>query len=249
MSDKLLDDRKLLIEPGKPDEPLWAAIRLGCFASVMLAILIDMALFALMLAGELPWVFWPYPAVPALLWAVLLGVPGFYKSWRGAMTILDAVVKTGEAYLARAGYVVDLNRDGLVGHVKVQPPAIQEVRPIMLNAPKNAAIMPLEVPAIKPMAGDDGDDDDLPQRRVWHCPGGVKVDQETLEDFVDGVFDKGLSRGKWVGEDLERETYDGLVALLEQAKLVEGRKPGHCGKLTVRNAKQARAVLGLAKPG
>jgi hypothetical protein len=244
MSDKHLDDRKLMIEPAGADAPLRAALRLGCLASVMLAVLTNLGLFALMVAGELPWLFWPYLAAPAGLWVILLGIPVFFKSHRGTMAILDALVMTAEAYLARAGYVVDLNKDGAIGHVKpeIRPPQVTEVRPILLNAP-GARVMPLDVGPGEPI------EEEIPERKIWHCPGNVKVDQETLENFVDGIFERGLSRGRWVGPDLERETYDGMVALLENARLVEGRKPGHSGKLTVRRASQARAVLGLPRAG
>jgi len=246
MSDKHLDDRKLMIEPAGADAPLRAALRLGCLASVMLAVLTDLGLFALMVAGELPWLFWPYLAAPAALWVLLLGIPVFFKSRHGALAILEALVMTAEAYLARAGYVIDLNRDGAIGHVKleIRPPQVTEVRPILLNAP-GARIMPLDVGPGEPIEEEDA----IPERKIWHCPGDIRVDQETLETFVDGIFKRGLSRGRWVGEDLERETYDGLVALLENARLIEGRKPGHSGKLTVRSASQARAVLGLPRAG
>jgi hypothetical protein len=82
-------------------------------------------------------------------------------------------------------------------------------------------------------------------RRLWKLPNNIKCPQETVEEFVERIFLRGWSRGDWVPSYIDRDTYDGLIMLFEQALLLEGRKPGFKGKLTVDNASQARQVLGL----
>jgi len=240
-------DEQLLISPSSVPS-LWVFVsRMGCLSSALMAVISDLVLFGLMLADKMRWAFWPYVVVPIGLWIVFMGLPVAYKSREVVMITLDAYVETARAWWVRAQRAqaeqVSVVRPAL------SPPKTEEIRVLPLRAGANTRVMPLDVPVVKRMstqAPEVAEDVDVPGRRLWHCPGGVKVRQESLEEFVDGMFGaKGLSREQWVPGSMDRETYDGIVALLEQAQLVEGRKPGHSGKLTVRSSRQARMVLGL----
>ena len=85
-------------------------------------------------------------------------------------------------------------------------------------------------------------------RHLWELPNGIKCPIEILEYFLEQIFIRGWNRSAWVPQELDRDTYDGLIAQIEQARILEGRKGGFKGKLAIRNANQARMILGLPMP-
>jgi hypothetical protein len=218
-----------------------------------------LALCGAMSAGFVAWAVWPYVALPMALWAVLLALPVIWLARRGALSILEALAMTAEAWMARAGYSVDLNNDGYIGTVQPQPllpEAIEEIRPIIVRNGESR-LLALQQTTIPEIAGGLKAQGDEPQtrlqmrRRVWELPkldrlqAPLKVPQETLEDFIDGIFTNGIGRDNWVTKKMDRDTYDSLIALLELYRLLAGRKPGSAGKLTVTSSRRARMVLGL----
>jgi hypothetical protein len=78
--------------------------------------------------------------------------------------------------------------------------------------------------------------------------------EEDLEAFLAGVFERGLSRGAWLGTPLlvvgrcDRELYEALMGILVDAGIAMDRKAGSSGRLTVPPLKEARRLLGLAEP-
>lgn len=240
------------------DNPFGLALRLGCLASLLIAIIAWLALFGTMVAGWLPWAFWPYVAGPIAGWVILLGGPALWKARRGALTTLDALATTAEAWLARAGYSIDLNNDGYIGHVQpvqIEPPQTTTVTPAVWSGPGGTKLLANQAPAIPAIADQAGELAAAPghsiSRRLWDLPGGVKCPEETVREFVERIFVIGWGRGEWVGpgKPLERDVYDALMNLLSQAQLIEGRKAGHAGKLTVGDPQSALQVLGLiARP-
>lgn len=253
-----IDDRELMVSPGRAFEPVYLIRAFGCFSSLLLVLLSWVTTAAVMVWQSWPLALWPFLAVPAALWVSLLAVPAFVKMRRGLMTTLDAIVKTSEAYLARAGWSVDINSDGFIGHhVPVIQPAIQDVRPIVLNAGDQTRIVRDALPA--PVLADEATDHvggadrlpvpeqpEQPERvKVWHLPNGERCHQSDLEQFVDGVFTLGWSRGVWLQKGMRREVYEGCVALLEQGRVITDRKPGFAGRLNCRTPRQARQVLDL----
>ncbi|MHC4619871.1 MAG: hypothetical protein ACYTEQ_19165 [Planctomycetota bacterium] len=262
--DELFDDRNLLIKPGDAIEPLSLAWRLGCWASALLVVLSWAGLSAVMVAGLTPWAAWPFVALPATLWTLFIILPAFWKMRKGMVKLLDSIVQTAEAYLSRAGWVVDLNSDGVIGHIQPVSQATTDVRPIIFKGRgliEEHRESPRALPApvqdgamadatINGVGGADGlplAENEPPERvKIWHLPNQAKVHEEVLQDFVDGIFTAGLSRGYWVGGGhMEREQYEGSIQLLELSSIISGRKKGHAGKLNVRNAGQVRRVLDL----
>ena len=62
----------------------------------------------------------------------------------GALPILDSLAMTAEAWLARAGYSVDLNNDGHIGHtgpVTIEPVRENLIEPITLNGPSGTKLL------------------------------------------------------------------------------------------------------------
>ena len=98
--------------------PIVMAAKLGCYASIMIVFISWLVLFGTMAAGWIEWAAWPYVVLPIGVWLGLLGLPILWKLRKGSLMILSAIVKTAEAWLARAGYSVDLNKDGYYGHVR-----------------------------------------------------------------------------------------------------------------------------------
>jgi hypothetical protein len=219
---------------------------IGCWAG----------LFAVMTAGWLRWQFWPYVTMPLLVWLVVLCWPWWRKARDISMGIMDAQIQTIEAWTARAGYSIDLNGDGQIGRqtVTVIPPAT--VRPLIVSsAAQGLRLLASDAPAAFDAPGLDqvAATLDPPARRPkqWELPNGATVDESTLEKFIDGIFIKGLARGVWAGPDLlmERDQYEGCMALLESAGLLTGRRSGYSGRLTLDTAQQVREVLGLGQGG
>lgn len=254
------DDRQLMVTPGPGFEPAYLVRQLAGCATVLLVVLSWAGVGAVMVWQGWAFVVWPFVAVPAALWVLLLAGPMFMKMRAGALKTLDAVTATAEAYMARAGWVIDLNRDGAIGHIKPVTPAVEDVRPIIYNGrglvethtagpfpslPAGAVTLPdaavnalgADLPAPAP--------DQVERVRMWHLPNGEKIRQDALTEFVDGLFTVGWDRGAWLGRGMTREQYDGCMALLDQARIVTDRKKGFAGRLNVRNAGQARRVLDL----
>jgi hypothetical protein len=245
---ELADDRQLIISPDTGRAPLGLALWLGCAASILLVLLSWAGLAALFAWQGWPFTAWPFVTGPLVLWLALLIAPAFLKTRAGALGMLDAIVRTAEAYLQRAGWSIDLNKDGAIGHVQPVQQATQDVRPIIMTAGPNVKMIPDQ--AADHVGGADG----LPlyeqlgpseRLKVWHLPNGEKIGEDELTAFVDGIFGQGWNRDTWTGQGMRREVYDGCLALLEQARIIEGRKKGFAGRLNCRNASQARRVLNL----
>lgn len=233
------------------DSPFDLALRLGCLASGLIVFMSWLGLFGLMSTGLIEWAGWPFIAVPIVGWVALLGFPALLKARRGALSILDALAMTAEAWLARAGYSVDLNSDGYIG--MIQAPQIEPVKteirtPAVYSGPNGVKLLAQDTPTITPVADQPAEATPPPTRVLWDLPGGVKCPQETVKNFVERIFIIGWGRGEWVGagKPLDRETYDALVNLLVQAQIVEGRKAGYNGKLTISDPQTALKLLNLA---
>jgi hypothetical protein len=235
------------------DRPILLFWWLVFVATTLVVVVSWLGLLAVMVAGWVAWRFWPYVVAPVLLWLALLALPAFFHARRGALAILEAIAVTAEAWLARAGYSVDLNRDGYIGRVEpvhVEKPEEIRLTPVITAAPQGVKLLARDAAINEELAGAQLDqvDEDPPARpRVWSLTNGVKVPQETVEAFVDGIFVRGWSRLTWVGKNkpLDRETYDSLIDLLTTAGLLVDRKPGAAGRLSVKTSRAARSVLKL----
>jgi hypothetical protein len=186
---------------------------------------------------------WPFVVVPVLAWIVLVALPMFWKMRNATMSALDAMIRTSEAYLARAGYVIDINQDGAIGYAKpeIKPP--EEVRPIIYRG--RTAYTDV---APRVVGGEElGDFENESGMRLWHLPNGEKIRQDHLEDFVDGIFIRGHTRDDW--PSMERKVYDGCMLFLGEAGIVTGRGKGTPGKRVVDTPQQARRILNLPPPG
>lgn len=237
--------------------PFALAWRLGCIASVLTVVVSWLVLIGLGSTGWVELAFWHFITLPISAWLVLLAVPILLKTRRGALRTFDAIATTAEAFLARAGYSIDLNSDGRIGHYQplIQPPITEEHRAIPYRVNGEAKLLAHQVPA------GPGVDDEVARRgqlqpeappapitrHIWTLPNGANVEQALLEDFSDRLSIAGLGRAEWVGrgKPLERDQYDGLMELLEQGGIIEGRKTGYAGKLIIKRADQRRRVLGL----
>lgn len=230
--------------------PLALAGWLGCIASGLVAVITWLALFALMTSSVIEWQAWPYVAAPVALWVLVLALPALIAARRGTLATLNALAMTAEAWLARAGYSVDLNQDARIGFYQPQitPVQVDEKRPIPLTTVKGQALLlASDQPAAAPLAEQDLADDPAPvTRQIWSLPNGARVEQAALEDFSDRLSLVGWDRGEWCkAGKFDRDQYDGLMIMLDQAGIVEGRKKGSKGKLVVKRADQRRRVLGL----
>lgn len=231
--------------------PIGMAAKLGCYASIMIVAISWLVLFGGMAAGWVDWAAWPYVVLPIGVWLALLGLPILWKLRKGSLMILNAIVKTAEAWLARAGYSIDLNNDGYYGHVKeiqVTPVKTQTTRAIPWRRDGETKL--LASSTVNTV--DDLEQNTEPQpvvtRHLWELPNGIKCPVETLDYFLEQIFVRGWNRSAWVPQELDRDTYDGLIAQIEQAQILEGRRGGFKGKLTIRNVNQARMILGLPMP-
>lgn len=243
------------MEPGQSAFTL--ALYLGCFASFLLVIITWLALLALMTADVLEWQGWLFVAGPVAVWVLLLAGPAMVKARRGALATLDAIAGTAEAYLARAGWSIDLNSDGFVGHYRpqVNPPQVETHTPALYTVNGQARLLALQAALAVQNADTDAMAAEAEQeaapprmvRHVWELPNGAKVEQAALEDFSDRLSIKGWKRGEWVGsrKPFDRQQYDGLMMLLDQAGIIEGRGKGSAGQLVVKRAAERRRVLGL----
>lgn len=236
--------------PGLNVNPFGLFWRLGCVASVMVIVVTWLALIAVGITGWVDMAAWHFITLPILAWLLAFAVPVLLKSRRGALGILDAIIMTCEAWAARAGWAIDINNDGRVGHYQpvIQPPITEEHRAIPYRVNGEAKLLAHQVQA------GPGVDEIQPEappapltRHIWTLPNGAKVEQALLEDFSDRLSIAGLGRAEWVGrgKPLERVEYEGLMTLLEQGGIVEGRKSGYAGKLVIKRADQRRRVLGL----
>jgi hypothetical protein len=232
--------------------PLALAGWLGCIASGLLVVIAWLALLALMTSSVLEWQAWPYVAGPVALWVLVLALPALLAARRGALATLNALAMTAEAWLARAGYSVDLNQDARIGFYQPQitPVQIEEKRPIPLTTIKGQALLlASDQPAAAPLAEQAQEQEQDPPpvtRQIWSLPNGARVEQAALEDFSDRLSLVGWDRGEWVKAGrFDREQYDGLMLMLDQGGIIEGRKKGSKGKLVVKRADQRRRVLGL----
>jgi hypothetical protein len=258
-----VDDRELLMSPGRGVELVYFIRQFGCYASGLLVV-IAWLLTAAVIAWQ-GWrvALWPFFAVPAISWVLVLGLPVFVRMWLALMALLDAIVQTAEAYAARAGWSIDINNDGVVGHrqPEIYPPVVEH-RPIIVRgrvAEEHRALTAASYGDQARRAVGSGDVPGMesaerePVRvKVWHLPNGERIREDDLLRFVDGIFIKGWSRETWVGErdgQLLREVYEGVIQLLEQAEIVDGRKKGFAGRLTVSAAWQVRDILDLPAPG
>lgn len=233
------------------DSPFKLALQLGCMASLLITLLSWLALFGAMVGGFVEWAFLPYIVGPIAGWVLLLGLPALIKTRRGALAVLDALATTAEAWLARAGYSVDLNSDGYIGHiqpVQIEPPQTEVITPAVWTSLKGGTRLLANdnetIPDIKPMV----EPEQAPiQRRLWNLPGNIKCPEETVINFVERIFIVGWGRGEWVGagKPLERDVYDALLNLLVQAQIIEGRRAGFAGKLTINDPATAKKALGL----
>lgn len=230
----------------------------GCYATVLLVVISEAATGAVMLWQGWPFTLWPFAVVPAVLWCGFLAIPLFIKFRSASFNILDAIIQTAEAYMARAGYVIDLNRDGTIGHHTPEvKPVIEDHRPIIMRGrvsePVHKALpaSTMADAALDRVGGAGGLAGlETPERpdvkvKVWHLPNKEKCEQGTLELFVDGVFTYGWARDTWLNKGMRREVYEGAIMLLEEAEILVDRKKGFAGRLSVKNSRQARAVLDL----
>jgi len=247
MSNKLVkhSDLDAMLWPGVDQNPVGLMVKLGCMASALLLVISWVALVIAMGGGIIEWAGWPFVALPLFLWLVLLALPAFLSARRGALAVLDAIAKTAEAWLARAGYSVDLNGDGHIGHKKIEIEPVRDKvsRPIRWNNGDGTRLLASDVPTQSPPG--PGPAAAPITRRLWELPNGARCPVETVCRFVDGIFIRGWSRETWVPKRMGRETYEGLITLLEAGNILEGRKAGYAGRLTVATAGEARRVLGL----
>lgn len=244
-----------LMEPGQSAFTL--ALYLGCFASFLLVVITWLALLALMTADVLEWQGWLFVAGPVVSWVLLLAGPAMVKARRGALATLDAIAGTAEAYLARAGWSIDLNNDGYVGHYRpqVNPPQVETHTPALYTVNGQARLLALQAALAVQNADTDAMAAEAEQeaspprmvRHVWELPNGAKVEQAALEDFSDRLSLVGWNRKEWVGgrKPFDRQQYDGLMLLMDQAGIIEGRGKGSAGQLVVKRAAERRRVLGL----
>ena len=230
------------------------AVYMGCLASVLVFVITWLALVALMAADVIDWQGWLYVAAPISAWVLLLAGPAMVKARRGALATLDAITGTAEAYLARAGWSIDLNNDSYVGYFRPQlnPVEVQEHTPRLYTVNGEAKLLAQQAALIKEaeqVAAEETPEEQEPPRlvrHVWALPNGTKVEQSQLEDFSDRLSTTGWARKDWVkAGKLDREQYDGLMMLMDTAGIIEGRKKGNAGTLVIKRAADRRRVLGL----
>lgn len=238
-------DLDAMLWPGVDQNPVGLLVKLGCMASLLLLVISWVILIIAMGGRVIEWAGWPFIALPLGLWLVLLAFPAFLSARRGTLAVLDAIAATAEAWLARAGYSVDLNGDGRIGYdeIEVEPVRNEITRPVRWNNGEGTRLLASDSPA----QADPGPGPERPTitRRLWELPNGQRSPVESVCQFVDGIFIRGWSRETWVPKRLDRETYEGLIMLLEAGNILEGRKAGYAGRLTVASSSEARGVLGL----
>lgn len=239
------------------DNPMGVFWAMGCLSTGLVVVSVWLGLLAAMAAGWLAVTWPPFVVGPVVGWLVLLGLPALIAARRAALGVLNAIAATAEAWLARAGFSIDLNGDGYTGWQDVTPPPVieppAEVRPLIVSAaPQGVRLLASDAPAGLPVPETLVNTEQTtapppPRPKVWTLPNGAKVPEAMVCAFVDGVWgDRGLSRAKWVEAGIvDRDTFDALMGLLVTAGLVQGRGKGQAGKLAVHSPQAARAVLKL----
>lgn len=237
------------------DNPMGVFWAMGCLSSALVVVSVWLGLLAAMAGGWLAVSWPPFVVGPVVGWLALLGLPALYASRRAALAILNAIAATAEAWLARAGFSIDLNGDGYTGWQNTAAPVIEppaEVRPLIVSqAAQGVRLLASDAPAGLPVPETLDTEQPTapppPRPKVWTMPNGAKVPEATICAFVDGIFTKGTSRAAWVGKGkpLDRETHEALLGLLERVGLLVDRKQGNAGRLTVHTAAAARALLKL----
>jgi hypothetical protein len=245
-----VDSRILDID--RPMGLFWVVTLAGALFIVLSA---WVGLIGLWAAGWIAFNGWHYIWVPMLSLSGILLVPTAIMLSKISWSILNMMAMTVEAWAARAGYSIDINRDGHIGYYEVAPPLIEEVpTPVTWNSPQGTKLLAKDTPVAiaRPSAFDQAEEepDDTPvKRRVIALgkPGKrVMVPAETIEEVVVEMIEAGevLPRGHWVPKRLEREVFDEIIALLCRGKLIVGRKRGFKGNLAVTDIDRARLVLG-----
>jgi len=234
--------------------PFFVALTMGCAGTFTLALILTSGV-SLVIGQFLPLWIW------GLVILVLVGIEVTVLTFKSRMVwtrYLDTMLMSLEAWLQRAGHSVDLNKDGRIGYWQVidEPAEPQRAIPLTANG-ATQMLLASDVPAITTEVEATESGADLPNLKtpepvlhkceVLRLPNGKAIPTESVGEFVTGIVDQGLSRSYWVdkGQRLEREEYDGMIMLLDQAGLIEGRKKGFAGKLTTRNPARIRAKIGL----
>ncbi len=241
------NDSELLNLPN-PMALFW---QLGALATGLIIISTWAGLVGAMAAGWLAWQFWPFIAGPIAAWLVLLALPVLFHARRGAIAVIQALATTAEAWLARAGYSIDLNQDGYIGPtqahtITVEPPEI--VRPLIVTqAAQGLKLLASDAPSLFDTEQATAPVSPPPPVKVWELPNGANITQTALEDFIDKMFLQGWGRAYWVkAGKLDRNQHDGVLTLLEQAGVLTGRGKGTAGKLTLHTPQAVKAKLRLS---
>jgi hypothetical protein len=234
------------------DSPMALFWQLAALSTGLIVVIVWLALIGAMAAGWLAWSGWLFITAPIAVWLCVLALPVLYHAQRGAVAIVAMLAKTAEAWLARAGYSIDLNRDGYIGWQEAQPLPIappERVRPLLVKSYAVQGVQLLASDTPNPFDGPASDPAPTPARpKLWTLPNGATLPQSAIEQFIDGIFVRGWSRSSWVGRGkaLEREQYEGLISLLEQTGILVDRKAGAAGRLAIHTAAAARSMLRLS---
>jgi hypothetical protein len=236
------------------DKPMGLFWTVTLAAALFIVLSAWVGLIGLYAAGLLSFNIWHYVWVPLLALAGVLLVPTALMLSKISWSILNMMAMTVEAWAARAGFSIDINRDGHIGYYEVLPPPAPELRePIAWNTQRGTRLLAKDTPAIvRPSAFDQAEEepDDTPIKRRLIALGKrgkrVMVPAETIEQVAVEMIEAGkvLPRGHWVPKRLEREVFDEIIKLLERGKIIIDRKKGFVGKLAVTDIDHARLVLG-----
>jgi hypothetical protein len=220
-------------------------------ATLFIVLSVWVALIGLMAAGWLAFNGWLFVWVPTLALAGVLLIPTALMLSKISWAILNMMAMTVEAWAARAGFSIDINRDGYIGYYDVAPPRIETIEPIAWNSPAGTKLLAKDAPdaiGVDPSTFPPAEEvDNTPtKRRLVVLPNGVRVPAETIREVVKQMYEKRrvLGRGYWVPKHLDRETFDGVMRLLSQARVVVRRGQGHAGKLAPKDFNTALLSLG-----
>jgi hypothetical protein len=244
-------DSKIL-DVDKPMGLFWTVTLAGALFIILSA---WGALVGLWAAGWIAFNGWHYLWLPMLALAGFLLIPTAFMLSKISWSILNMMAMTVEAWAARAGYSIDINRDGHIGYYEVGPPLIEEVAPpVTWNSPQGTKLLAKDADNVIGAASADLDpaevvDDTPPRRRLIALgkPGKeVMVPAETIEQVMVEIVEAGkvLGRKNWVPKRLERDVFDGIMALLVRGRIITGRGKGSAGKLAVTDLNHARRILG-----
>jgi hypothetical protein len=229
---------------------------MGLFWTVTLAAALFIVLSAwvglvgLAAAGWLDFNIWHYIWVPMLGLSGVLFIPTALMLSKISWSILNMMAMTVEAWAARAGFSIDINRDGYIGYYDMAPPPrIETIEPIAWNTAGGTKLLAKDAPSaieVDPAAFPQAEDDTPAHRRLIMLPNGVRVPAETIREVVVKLCEAGkvLGRNYWVPKHLDRETFDGVMTLLSRARIVVGRGQGHAGKLAIKDCDRALLSLG-----